>query len=149
MNVGIIGASGIAKKHLTVFNTIGEVASVSVADTSIEALDGAKRQFPAIAVITDYRTILQDAAIEMVDICLPHHLHRQVAFEALDAGKHVFCEKPIAITLGDAYAMDQRAKEKNLKLCILLNQMFTPAHRKAKEMIDNGDPSMTHRSMRH
>ena len=139
MNIGIIGAGGIAGKHIASFNTLEDPASITVADTSDKALNRVKEQFPSIGVTKDYRTILDDPAVDMVDICLPHHLHRQVAFEAFDAGKHVFCEKPIAITLEDAYAMDRKAKEKKLKLCILLNQMFTPAHRKAKELIKNGD----------
>ncbi len=139
MNIGIIGAGGIAEKHIASFSNMAEIGSLTVVDISVKTLDGLKKQFPSISTTTDYQTALEDPEIAVVDICLPHYLHRQFVFRALDAGKHVFCEKPISITLEDAYAMKQKAKDKNLKLCILLNQMFTPAHRKAKEMIAKGD----------
>ncbi len=139
MNVGIIGSGIISGKHVAAFESIAEIGLISIADISEKALARTKEQFPSVNTTTDYHTILEDPTVKIVDICLPHFLHRKVVFEALDAGKHVFCEKPISITLEDALAMKQKAKEKNLKLCILLNHMFTPAHRKTKEMIEKGE----------
>ena len=136
LQIGIIGAGGITRPHLMGFARVPDVDRIVVADISEAALQDKKAQFPNIEITTDYREILDDPNIAMVDICLPHYLHHRVVMEALAAGKDVFCEKPVATTMSDAREMVETAREKGLKFYVSLNQMFTPAHRKAKEMIE-------------
>lgn len=138
MKVGLIGAGGIAQAHLPALCGNTEISSVVVADVDPDRLRHTKSSFPSVDTVSDYRVLLEDPGVAVVDICLPHYLHRAVATEAFNAGKHVLCEKPIATTVSDAEAMKQAAAENGLCLGILLNQMFSPAHRTAKEMLHDG-----------
>jgi len=138
LQVGIIGGGGITDAHLMGYSRISELERTVVADPDETALAARKRKFPHIETTGNYRDILSDPRIPLVDVCLPHHLHHALAMEALSAGKDVFCEKPIATTLQDAREMVETADRAGRKLYVSLNQMFTPAHRKAKEMIEAG-----------
>ena len=138
LQIGIIGAGGVARPHLTGFMRVPDVERIVVADPDEAARQDKKGLFPQIETTADYREILSDPEIAIVDICLPHHLHRAVVVEALEAGKDVFCEKPIATRLEDAIEMVTTADRLGRKFYVSLNQMFTPAHRKAKELIVQG-----------
>lgn len=138
LQIGIIGAGGITRPHLMGFLEVPGVERIVVADVNEEALREKKRLFARIETTTDYHEILRDPDIAIVDICLPHFLHHRVAMEAFAAGKDVFCEKPIATRLDDAVEMVTTAERLGRKFYVSLNQMFTPAHRKAKEMIEQG-----------
>ena len=138
LQIGIIGAGGIVRPHLMGFMQVPAVERIVVADVDEAALQDQKGLFPHIETTADYHEILSDPDIAIVDVCLPHFLHHRVVMEAFAAGKDVFCEKPVATTMSDAREMVGTAKEKGLKFYVSLNQMFTPAHRKAKEMIEQG-----------
>ena len=88
--------------------------------------------------LTDYKELLKMEEIDAVDICLPHHLHARVAIAALEAGKHVLLEKPIATTLADADEILSVARRAGVKFMIAENVRFIPAHRLMKKLIDEG-----------
>jgi len=139
LNIGIIGAGGITRPHLLGFQKVPNLGRIVVADPDAAALDHQKKLFPEIEVTADYRDILRDPTIPLVDVCVPHYLHHPVVLECFETGKDVFCEKPIATTLRDARDMIDTAARKKRTFYVSLNQMFTPAHRKAAEMIRQGD----------
>ena len=138
LNVGVIGGGAVAGPHLKGFMRIPELGRVVVADPNTAVLAQKRLDFPRIEATTDYRAVLYDPAIPFVDLCLPHHLHHRIALEALAAGKDVLCEKPICTRLDHAREMAATAERLGRKLYVSLNQMFTPAHRKAKELMDDG-----------
>ncbi|MCC7145658.1 MAG: Gfo/Idh/MocA family oxidoreductase [Phycisphaeraceae bacterium] len=86
----------------------------------------------------DYRQMLKHADVDAVVVCGPNALHAAQTIDALKAGKHVLCEKPMATTRRDALAMIAAAKKAKRFLMIGQNQRLMPAHRKAKEILDSG-----------
>lgn len=86
-------------------------------------------------LLSDYREGLCREDIDLVVICTPHHLHHAMAIDALKAGKHVICEKPMAISVQEADEMIDAASHHNRKLFVMLNMRLWPEHRKLKEMI--------------
>jgi predicted dehydrogenase len=119
------------------YSQMDVVESIQVADPDEAARARLGAKFPSANIMSDYRVILEKPDVEIVDVSVPHYLHKPIVIEAIQAGKHVLCEKPIATNVSDAKDMVDAARANGVKLCILLNQMFAPAHRKAKEMIEN------------
>lgn len=86
----------------------------------------------------DYRDVLKDPSIDVVHLCTPHHLHYPMAMDALDAGKHVLTEKPIAIRVSEADAMIQKATAAGLRLGVTFQNRYNPNARRAKELLEQG-----------
>src|SRR5947209_19432930 len=82
--------------------------------------------------------MLQDAKVDAVVVAGPNSLHAQQSIDALNAGKHVLCEKPMATTREDARAMLDAAKKNRKFLMIGLNQRLMPPHVKAKKILNSG-----------
>jgi len=90
------------------------------------------------AYYTNVQDLLKRKDIDAVSICLPHFLHADVTVAAAKAGKHVLCEKPMAITLADCDRMINAAKGANVKLMIAESVLFLPAFMKVKELVAEG-----------
>ena len=118
LKVGLIGCGNIgAGGHLPAYAHIPEAELVAVCDIVTERANQAA-QISGATPYTDYRQLLERDDIEMVDICLPTDLHAQVTIAALEAGKHVLCEKPMAHTLEAAKAVIDAARRNGVKLMI-------------------------------
>ena len=89
-------------------------------------------------VETDWRRVLERDDVDVVDISLPQHLHHEVAVAAAQAGKHLFCEKPMALNVADAEAMVAAAVAADVVHFINHNYRRTPAVRLARQLIDEG-----------
>jgi predicted dehydrogenase len=87
---------------------------------------------------TDYRRVLQRSDVDVVDICLPHHLHYPVTLDAVDEGKHVLCEKPISLNANEAHKMINRAAEKNVAFGVVYQNRYNEASAKIRRAIDGG-----------
>lgn len=87
---------------------------------------------------TDYREMLREAPIDAVIVSTPHYQHYPMTLDAIDAGKHVLVDKPMAINLKEADEMISEARRKNVKLGVNLQSRFDPTIRKVKENVDNG-----------
>ena len=139
LRIGLIGAGDVARAaHLPSFAANKKVEIAAVADPDTQSAASAAQHFGIGNVVEDYHEILDDPSISAVDICAPHYLHYQIAMDALNEGKHVICEKPIAMNLEEADGMIEAANELGLWLLITLNQRFMPIHRKVKEFIAGG-----------
>jgi predicted dehydrogenase len=119
--VALVGCGIISHQHLQAFGNSRERAElIACCDTSRERAEGAVEKAKSlmqagdtIHAVTDYEALLVDPSLEAVDLCLPHHLHRPLTIAALRAGKHVLCEKPLALTPEDCDAMEAEAKAQN------------------------------------
>lgn len=139
LKLGMIGAGDVARNgHMPSFSINPKVEVVAVADPDMQAAQSLADEFEVGKVVKDYHEILGDPSIDVVDICTPHYLHYQITMDALNAGKHVICEKPIAMNLDEADRMIEAAHELGLWLLIVLNQRFMPVHRKVKEFLNDG-----------
>lgn len=103
LGIGIIGVGNIFGLHATAYQCLQELAErVAVADIDLGRAQSAKRRFGFQHAFQDYHDLLSRSDVDVVSICTPANVHAQVAIDAIHAGKHVLCEKPIAHTLSDA-----------------------------------------------
>ncbi|NYE08066.1 putative dehydrogenase [Bacillus niacini] len=138
LKVGVIGCGSIAKfRHLPEYMANKKVEIVAVCDIVVERAEKMAEEYFARA-FTDYREVLKLEAIDAISVCLPNYLHAPVSIDALNAGKHVICEKPMATSKEEAEAMIEAAKINDKKLMIAHNQRFVASHQKAKEIIESG-----------
>lgn len=108
IRIGIIGCGGIAfGKHLPALKKITDVEMVAFCDIDIEKAEDAKAQYgtPDAKVYKDYKKLLEDKTIDVVHVCTPNRSHSFITVDALEAGKHVMCEKPMAINSVEAKKM--------------------------------------------
>lgn len=87
---------------------------------------------------SDYNEVLRNNEIDAISVCTSNSTHAPITIEALKAGKHVLCEKPMAVNLDEAWNMIQTARENGKFLMIGHNQRFASAHKKAKEILLSG-----------
>ena len=108
--VALIGCGGIAGIHLQAIAQEPRVRLIAVADMDAKRAQAAAEKYGADEVHGTWGPIWRNAEIEAVDLCLPHHLHAPAAIAAMEAGKHVLVEKPIANTVAEAEAMIEAAR---------------------------------------
>jgi len=138
INVGIIGCGKISQiRHIPEYEANPNVTIKGFYDMDQERTEELARKYDAKAY-TSYEEMLADPEIEAVSVCVANHAHAKISIEALEAGKHVLCEKPMAITLEDCEAMVEAAKKNKRYLMIGQNQRLAKAHQKAKELIAQG-----------
>ncbi|MCS7221541.1 MAG: Gfo/Idh/MocA family oxidoreductase [Anaerolineae bacterium] len=138
VRIGIIGVGQIGKHHLRQYQEIPEAEIVAVADIREDEARRVAQEFGVPYVYTDYRELLQRDDIQSVDVCLHNRLHAPVTIAALQAGKNVYCEKPMAWTYCEAKEMYDTARRLGRMLHIQLNTLYTPEARAAKRLIDDG-----------
>lgn len=139
LKIGVIGCGSIAKhRHIPEYMANEHAEIVAVCDIVKDRAKEMADQIGAKAY-TDYKDLLKDESIEAVSVCTPNALHAPISIDALKAGKHVLCEKPMATSTEEAEAMIVAANEAGRKLMIGHNQRFVPSHQKAKELISKGE----------
>ena len=138
LRIGIIGVGQIGKIHLENYQTIPEVAVVAVADKDREHTRAVAAHYGNPEVYADFHELLARQDILAVDVCLHNNLHMPVSVAALEAGKHVYCEKPMAGSYRDAEKMYHTARNMGLKLSIQLGTLFSWETRAAKTLIKQG-----------
>ena len=141
VKVAIIGCGGIATgKHLPSLSKIPNVRLVAFCDIIPERAEAAKEKYGTEDAKTyvDYRELLLDPEIEVVHVLTPNREHAQITIDALYAGKHVMCEKPMAKTADDARRMYEAAKATGKKLTIGYQHRQKPESIFAKQYIDSG-----------
>lgn len=139
VKVGIIGSQFQGDIHAASFEMVrheGEVVAVASPTPGNAAELARKYKIPR--VFTDYREMLKEPDIEMVTITAPNRLHAQMAIDIAKAGKHIVCEKPMAMTIEECEQMIDAAKRHGVLLMYAEELFFTPKYLKAKEMADAG-----------
>lgn len=139
IKVGVIGCGAIAqRRHLPEYAARKDVEIVAVCDFHLSRAQEVSEMFGGKKAYDRHEELLADKDIEAVSICTPNHLHAAVSIEAMKAGKHVLCEKPMATTMKEAEAMVTAAKENGVFLMVGHNQRLMPIHQKAKEILQGG-----------
>ena len=140
VKVGIIGCGGIAnQKHMPSLKKLPDVEMVAFCDIIEEKAKAAAEKFgtPDAKVFTDYKELLK-LDLDVVHVLTPNKQHSFITVDALESGKHVMCEKPMAKTAEGARAMVAAAKETGKKLAIGYQHRMKPQARYAKEYIESG-----------
>ena len=141
LRVGIIGCGGIANgKHMPSLKQVAECEMVAFCDLVIERAEKAAKDFgiPGAAVYVDYKELLKDETIDVVHVCTPNRAHSFITVDALEAGKHVMCEKPMAINSAEALKMLEAAKRTGKKLTIGYQNRQCKDTRYLKDEADQG-----------
>jgi predicted dehydrogenase len=138
-NVAVIGL-GMGQGHLRNYSAIPEVQILAIADIDEDRLKTCTDTFNVPRPCTDYREVLAMPDINAVSICLPNFLHAPVTIEALQAGKHVLVEKPMAMSAQEAQAMLAEAARQGKTLAVSMNYRwdFNPDSHYLKQLITQG-----------
>lgn len=141
MKVGIIGCGGIARgKHMPAIREHGDIEVVALCDLIEERAIAYKKKYdwPGAKIFTDYKELLKEE-LDAVYVLTPNREHSSITIDALKAGKHVMCEKPMAKTSAEARAMLEAAKEAGKVLTIGYQNRFRPDSSYLKRACDNDE----------
>ena len=142
LKVGIIGCGGIANgKHMPSLKKVAECEMVAFCDIIVSRAEEAAKKYgtPDAKVYEDYKELLKDETIDVVHVCTPNRSHSFITVDALEAGKHVMCEKPMAINSAEAKKMLDAAERTGKKLTIGYQSRFRDDSAYLKAAADAGD----------
>lgn len=145
LRIGMIGYKFMGKAHSNAYRALPmffphatKPEMAVICGRNQEALELAASQFGWAETETDWKTLISRDDIDIIDINAPSNAHKEIALAAAKAGKHIFCEKPLALTLSDAREMLQAAEEAGIKHMTGFNYRFSPAVQLVKKLIDSG-----------
>jgi len=140
LNIAIIGCGGITfQNHLPGFALCPDVNIVAVCDTDEACMNRARAQSGALIAATNYADILQREDIHAVVIATPNVTHAPIALEAIRYGKHVLCEKPLAMNYAEARQMADAANRSGVRHMTAFTYRFVPAMRYLAHLVHRGD----------
>jgi myo-inositol 2-dehydrogenase/D-chiro-inositol 1-dehydrogenase len=140
LKVGLIGCGPIARLvHLNILTHLSNVELVALAETDPQRREGAhRRSAPGVLAFTDYQELLAVPEVEAVVICLPNSLHAEAAVSALQRGKHIYLEKPLAMSLNEARSVLAAWQHAAVVGMIGFNYRFNALYQAAREHIRSG-----------
>ena len=146
LNVGLVGAGFMGKAHSLAYAAMpmffwpppALLVRKAIADITEEGAAEAARRFGFETSTGDWRKLVEDPSIDIVDIATPNNMHCEIAVAAATAGKHIFCEKPLAGTSGEARTMLEAVQKAGVTHMVAFNYRRTPAIALAKKFIDEG-----------
>jgi len=139
IRVGIVGAGGIATgQHIPGYLKCDSVEVLAVCDIAEDRARKAAEQFKIPHVFTDYKKLLEIEEIDAISVCTPNYMHKDPTVAALKLGKHVLCEKPLAMNAREGEAMVAAARENKRQLQVGFNLRFGGEAVALKKMIDAG-----------
>ncbi len=140
VRIGVIGTGTLGMHHCRTLALLTPEAELAlVADHRDDAVQAAAALSAETNVAADYRAILNDESIQAVVITTPNDTHAQLIMEAAIAGKHIYCEKPLALSMDEADAALAAVAKNAVKLQIGFQRRFDPAYREARSALLAGD----------
>jgi len=146
IGVGVLGYAFMGKAHTNAYIKMpiffypppAKPRLVAICGRTESAVSEAARRFGFETYYTDWKELVKDKRIDLVDNSLPNNMHAGPSIGAVEAGKHVLCEKPLAMNVEEAKKMYQAAEKARVKHMTGFNYRFVPAIRLAKKLIDEG-----------
>lgn len=146
LRIGLIGSGFMGKTHVFGFATAARVFDLpydlelaSIADATPEMAEAARADFGFQRATGRWQDLIEDPSIDLIDITAPNALHKDMALAAIAAGKHVYCEKPLAPLAADATEMAVAAAQKGVITQVGFNYVCNPLFALARDMIAAGD----------
>ncbi len=139
IKAGVIGSGFIGPVHVEALRRLGFVEVAGIADADAPLARAAADRLHIPRAYDSWTELLADPLLDAVHICTPNHLHFPMARAALDHGKHVVCEKPLALTTAQGEELCALAEQKGLVCAVNFNYRFFPLMRQAREMIQRGE----------
>lgn len=146
VGIGLIGYGAMGRMHAYGYQSLpflynpmpAKIELVGVAEPSEVYAKLAEDQTRARLITTDYCQVLARKDIQIVDICVPNHIHSEVLLAAVKAGKHIYCEKPLCSNLEDAVRIAQAASSSKRYFQMVFNYRFAPAVLRARQLVEEG-----------
>ncbi len=146
VRIGLIGTGYMGKAHTIAYRTAsavfplsGEIVCEMLAEVDTQLAAARAGEFGFKRSTGDWQTLVSDPDIDVVDICAPNFLHKEMALAAIAAGKYVYSEKPLALNAADALEMTEAAEAAGVTTLVGFNYMKNPTVQLAKEIISNGE----------
>ena len=139
VRIGVIGCGQIAQTHFANYADIPDATVVACADIDHAAADKSAKKFDIPNVYYDAHEMLKRDDLDAIDVCMHNNLHMPGTVAALESGRPVYCEKPMAGSYRDALTMIETAKARNLMLHIQLAFIYSDEVRAARELVKAGE----------
>jgi predicted dehydrogenase len=136
---GIIGAGFVGPLHIEAARRLGYVDFVAIATSSLKSAEAKAERLGIERAYSSYEELLADKSVEAVHVCTPNNLHYPVVMAALEAGKHVICDKPLALSANEAREMRDAAREAGVVNAVTFNYRFNPLVQQARTYVKRGD----------
>ncbi len=138
LRAALVGVGRIADMHYLGYSATPMAEVVAICDTDPDLLSRRASEWGVETTYTDFDQLLEAPAVDAVDIITPHYLHASMTIAALEAGKHVTVQKPMALSVADADAMIEASERTGKLLRVIDNYRFHPPFVRAKEILDSG-----------
>jgi predicted dehydrogenase len=146
LGIAMIGYGGIGRVHVMGYRNIpfhyglpaDTINILGVATTRPETAERAAREIGCDVWTTDYRELLARDDVDLVDCTVPNHRHEEVVLAAAEAGKHIYCEKPLAMNVAEGQRMVEAVEKAGVKTQMTFNFRFFPAITRAKQLVEDG-----------
>ena len=146
IGIGLIGSGFMGRSHAIALRAVSGIFGLDavpvlelLADIDLPTAERAARSLGFARATDDWRALIADPAVGLVDITTPNMLHKPMALAAIAAGKHVYCEKPLAPTAADAQEMADAAAKAGVQSFVGFNYLKNPMLAFAREVIDGGE----------
>ncbi len=146
LRIGLIGAGFMGRTHIfgyalanRAFADVARLELIAIAEISVDKAAEAGREFGIAHSTGDWRDLVEDPEIDVVDITVPTSRHKEIALAAIRAGKHVYCEKPLTPTASEALEVAEAAESAGLKTQVGFNYLANPMLDVARDLIATGD----------
>ncbi len=140
LRVGIIGLGSISSVHIPAVMDMENAKITAICDIDPERLQAAQKRIGDVFISTDWTELIKRDDVDVVHILTPHYLHAPMAIKALEYGKHVLTEKPMATTMADAKRMIEAAEHSKGTLNVIFQNRYNESTVAVREMIDSGAP---------
>lgn len=146
LGIGLVGYGGIGRVHAMAYRDIGfhyglpadQFQILGVATSRMETAGAAAEEIGCPMATTDFRDLIRDPRIHVIDCCTPNRFHREVVLAAAEAGKAIYCEKPLAMDAAEAEAMASAVERAGVPSQMTFHFRFFPSIMRAKEIMDSG-----------
>jgi len=147
MRVGLVGSGYMGKAHAIAYRNAMAAFAIPQGQLHCEMLADATPELAKMKALElgfnrstgDWKRLINDVDIDVIDICAPNFLHKEIALAAIAAGKHVYSEKPLALNADDAKEMTEAAEKAGVKTLVGFNYIKNPTLQFAKQLIARGD----------
>ncbi|MDE2222388.1 MAG: Gfo/Idh/MocA family oxidoreductase [Candidatus Omnitrophica bacterium] len=144
ISIGVIGCGHWGPNHIRVFSQLVNSRVLMVADLDEKRLSAIKALFPDIQTVKDYNDILKNPAIDAVVVAVPTNFHFKITLEALQAGKHVLCEKPLAMRPEECLQLGEASRQAGKALMVGHIFVFNQGIAKLRDYIVSGELGKVH-----
>ena len=138
LNLVVVGCSGMGRRHIKSVSQQVRAKLYGICDIDASRVEKCAQEFHPETTTTNWRDYLTDPKVDAAVLVVPDQLHLEMTEAFLRAGKHVLCEKPMALTADECQKMMQAEKDTGLKLMVGQVSRYAPSFKKAKEIIDSG-----------